>query len=87
VTNLLQFDSPVPPDVTPGNLCELPTMLGVPIGEQAGSSILPYLARYPRPTGSATVLPDVPLAQGALLAVGSARTSRLLILIDHGVHG
>lgn len=77
------------PDGSREEWCATPPALTVPIGEFHGSLVERYfsLEEWPHgdgPNGPGNTLPNVPVVERALLAAGTARTPRLVILIAAG---
>lgn len=84
------------PDLPDGGVnpawCATPEELTVGIGPDNGSSLQAYFdpaawSGLRHPNGRGLVLPNLPVVERSLLRAGSARTRRLLILLDTGGRG
>jgi len=84
------------PDLPDGGVnpawCATPEELTVAIGPNNGSSVQAYFdpaawSGLRHPNGKGPVLPNLTVVESSLLSEGSARTRRLLILLDTGTRG
>lgn len=92
-TQTIRFGDPEPGSGPDGGWdpgwCATPPGLTVAIGEGHGPRVEEYFSpeQWPferRPNGQGSVLPNLPVVERELLAVGTDRTPRFLILIDSG---
>lgn len=73
--------------------CWTPPELTVPLGAGHGSLVQQYFSHesWPAgigaPNGQGALIPNLPVVESALLAAGTERTDRLLVLIDDGSRG